>query len=152
MLNKLKAIFAGQQTPPEPAGNRLALAVAALLVEAARADEAYTEREKTLIDEALGAQFSLEPEEAKSLRCEGEVAQARANDLHKFTKAAKSLSAADKVALIERLWTIVLSDGDRDPHEDALIRRVCGLIYVSDRDSGAARLRVAAALAEEPGV
>jgi uncharacterized tellurite resistance protein B-like protein len=43
---------------------------------------------------------------------------------------------------------VVLSDGERDPHEDTLIRRICGLIYVEDRESGQARLRAEAALAQ----
>jgi uncharacterized tellurite resistance protein B-like protein len=117
------------------------LAVAALLVEAARADEAYTAREKALIDVALADRFALSPCCASDLRVEGEAAQAKANDLHRFTKIVKALPPEHKLDLVESLWRVVLSDGARDPHEDAFIRRVCGLIYVSDPESGAARNR-----------
>jgi uncharacterized tellurite resistance protein B-like protein len=40
------------------------------------------------------------------------------------------------------LWEVVYSNGVLTGDEDALIRRVAGLIYVSDRDRGEARRRV----------
>ena len=124
-------------------------AVAALLVEAARADDNYEESEKALIDKALAAKFALSPEEAAALREQGETAQAGATDIQRFTRDAKTLSMEEKVALLERLWEIILSDGALDPFEDTLMRRICGLIYVEDRVSGEARQRVAARLSGE---
>jgi uncharacterized tellurite resistance protein B-like protein len=47
--------------------------------------------------------------------------------------------------LLEALWTVVLTDGERDPHEDALMRKLAPLIAVSDRESAEARRRVEAA-------
>lgn len=145
MLKKLLGLFQQSQPAAEVhSDNELPRAVAALLVEAARADDNYDEGEHALISEILAAQFGLSPDAAAALRAEGERAQAEAFDIHQFTKIAKTMAAADKIKLIERLWEVVLSDGERDPHEDALVRRVCGLIYVSDPESGAARARVAA--------
>lgn len=148
MLDKLRSLLAGPARPREAAPD-LALAVAALLVEAARADEVYDDREKEIIDAALAEQFGLAPGEAAALRARAEEAQAQANDLHKFTKIAKTMDAAHKIQLVERLWRIVLSDSRRDPHEDSLIRRVCSLIYVADPESGAARHRAERALQSE---
>lgn len=146
MFDRLKSMFRSS-SQPQPGGTiSLELAIAALLVEAARADEEYTELEQKLIDEALAAQFSLDPDAARALRCEGEAAQAEALDIHRFTKIAKTMAREDKLALLERLWTVILSDGERDPHEDTMVRRVCGLIYISDVDSGAARRRAESAL------
>ena len=126
----------------------LQLAVSALLVEAACADENYEEREKAIIDKTLGAKFSLSPTEAAALRVKGETAQSNALDIQRFTRIAKEMTEGEKISFIEELWEIVLSDGERDPFEDTLIRRICGLIYVDDRDSGAARARVEAKLAQ----
>ena len=47
-----------------------------------------------------------------------------------------------RIEVIEMLWETVYSDGVLTPDEDALIRQVASLIYVSDRDRGDARLRV----------
>ncbi len=145
MFDKLfsrKKDVAGDSTPED----ELRLAVAALLVEAARADEHDDYRERRLIDETLSGEFSLSAEEAASLRAQGEQAQAAALDIQRFTRTAKQLPDDRKIAFVERLWEIVLSDAVRDPYEDALIRRICGLIYVEDRESGAARARIEARL------
>ncbi len=127
-------------------GNAMQLALAALFVEAARADENYEAHEKVTIDKFLMARFSLDASAAETLRNQAETAQENAIDIQRFTKTAKGMESEDKIGFIEELWTIVLSDGTRDPFEDTLVRRICGLIYVSDLESGAARARVAAKL------
>ena len=147
MFDKL---FGRKSAKPEAVSETdpLQLAVAALLVEAACADEDYEEREKAIIDKTLGAKFSLSTTEAAALRLQGETAQAGALDIQRFTRIAKEMTEGEKISFIEELWEIVLSDGERDPFEDTLIRRICGLIYVDDRDSGAARARAEAKLAQ----
>ncbi len=127
------------------------LAVAALLVEAARADEQYDDREKKIIDQSLMTKFNISQEDAQELRATGEQAQTDALDIQRFTRVAKEMAHEEKVAFIEQLWEIVLSDGERDSYEDTLMRRVCGLIYLEDRESGEARIRVAARLASQSG-
>ena len=124
----------------------LQLAIAALLVEAARADDHYDDRERGIVERSLQTQFDLSQEEAQKTRAEGEAAQADALDIQRFTKITKEMPAEDKISFIERLWEIILSDGEKDPFEDTLMRRICGLIYVEDRISGEARARVAAKL------
>jgi len=44
--------------------------------------------------------------------------------------------------IIEILWKIVYSDRTNDMYESNLIRRICGLLYVSDKDSGEIKLKV----------
>ncbi len=148
-MSIFKSIFASPNRSSaednDPAG-AFRTSVAALLVEAARADDHYAPREIEIIDKSLAASFDLSAEDAAALRAEGEKAQSGALDIHRFTRVAKQMTAEEKTAFVEQLWEIVLSDGDRDPYEDALIRRICGLIYVDDRESGAARARVAARL------
>jgi uncharacterized tellurite resistance protein B-like protein len=48
----------------------------------------------------------------------------------------------ERVAIIEMLWEVVYADGTLHEYEASLLRRVCGLIYVTDQDSGTARKRV----------
>ena len=127
------------------------IAIAALMVEAARADERYEDREKRIIDRSLASRFQLSDEDVRKLRAQAEGAQANANDIQQFTKIAKDMSEEAKVGFVEQLWEIVLSDGDKDVFEDSLIRRICGLIYLEDRLSGEARARAAARLKEKQG-
>ena len=59
-----------------------------------------------------------------------------------FTRAVKdNYSYEERLALVEMLWEVVLADGRVDAHEAQLMRRIGGLIYVSDRDGAIARRR-----------
>lgn len=148
MLDRLKAIFAGETPSPENEnGDEVSLALTALMLEAARADEQQTATETALIQRALTEGFGLTPAAATALISRAGRRQADSVDLHQFTRVAKTLPHAEKIAFVETLWRIVLSDDARDPYEDAVIRRIASLIYVSDPESGAARLRVEAARA-----
>ena len=53
------------------------------------------------------------------------------------------------VGVIEAVWEVVYADGVREMHESALIRKLCGLLHLEDRDVGLARQRVVARLGTE---
>lgn len=151
MLGRLKDAFLSAVERKDGGGGvaqqnerELAIAMTALMIEAARADEVQTDIETDLIRRALTDGFDLSTTDAERLFAEAARRQADAVDLHQFTKLAKGLPHDEKIAFVEGLWRIVLSNDDRDPYEEAVIRRICSLIYVSDIDSGAARQRVAA--------
>ena len=59
-----------------------------------------------------------------------------------FTRQiVQKISPEDRVHILEMMWEVAYADGVLDPHEDALLRRIAGLIHVSDQDRGAARKR-----------
>lgn len=121
-------------------------AVAALLVEAAHVDGTFDDGERAMVDQMLAALFHLDVAGAARLRAEGEAAQVDAPDLVRFTRVVKTtLDEAERAAVVEALWSVVLSDGERHPREDALLRRLAPLLAVSDHDSARARQRVLAA-------
>ena len=64
------------------------------------------------------------------------------NQIVEFTKEIKKSSMEFRHKIIEILWKIVYSDRTNDMYESNLIRRVCGLLYVSDKDSGEIKLKV----------
>jgi uncharacterized tellurite resistance protein B-like protein len=138
MLDVLRSLFAASapaSQPPEPR-----LAAAALLVEAARADGTYAGDERAAIDRFLAHAFGLDPVAASEARAEGERAQAEAADLVRFTRVLKhGLDHAARMRLMTALWRVVLSDGQRDPHEDALLRKLAPLLALTDHDSAEAR-------------
>ena len=47
-----------------------------------------------------------------------------------------------KLKIVEIIWKIVYSDGTNDDYESNLIRRICGLLYVSDKDNGIVKAMV----------
>lgn len=146
-LSEALAAPAGQRHDPDAEAR---LAVAALLVDAARSDQDYSEDEKRLIDQLLTEAYALSPFEAAALRARGETAQAEAVDRFRFTKVLKdAIPPESRGAFLEQMWRVVLLDGKRDPNEDQLMRKLAGLLYVSDPESAAARQRAAAAMRSE---
>lgn len=128
---------------PEPASlpaTEARLALAALLVRLARADEHYTDPERSRIDRVLANRYGLSPFEAAKVRAEAEVLEAEAPDTVRFTRALKdAVPHEDRMSLMEALWSVALSDDDRDPREDAMIRQAADLLGVSDMDRAIAR-------------
>jgi len=145
MIDAFLKIFQGNPEAPPPDSLDEKLALAALLVDAARRDDAYEDSEKATIDRILAAEHDMDLTAAAALRAKAETAQDEAMGLFRFTHSLKeSTPFEDRVKVIEYLWEVALADGDRDAVEDNLVRRVCGLLGVSDRDSGLARQRVEA--------
>ena len=57
------------------------------------------------------------------------------------SKLNKSYSNENKIKLIEVLWEIILSDNEVHDFESNLLRRLAGLLYVSDIECGNAKKR-----------
>lgn len=143
MLETLRSLFGGKEKPaaPDPEAETR-LAAAALLVKAAQSDDDYDASEQATIDAALSRMFALSAEDARALREKGEAAAADALDLFGFTHAVKEgVPFEERAAFMTEIWRVVLADGRRDADENALMRKLAGLLYVSDVESGLARQR-----------
>ena len=138
---------AGTQTG---ARDDVELATAALLVEMARADFIEDPAEFEVIARLLDERFDLSAEAIAALL---EKAKTRADDavsLQEFTRLLhEQLDAGEKLAIVEMLWRLSLADGRLDKHEEHLVRKIAGLLYVTDRDTIAAKLKVTDELAGE---
>lgn len=130
-----------QPLPPEDAR----LALAALLVRAARVNGDYVPAQVARIDALLAERYGLAPSAAAALRAQAEVLESEAPDTVRFTRAIKAVTAQeDREAEIEMLWDVILADGVRDHEEAGFMRLVADLLGISDRDSALARQRVEA--------
>lgn len=137
-------MLGGSGTGAVAAGEeRKRLAAAVLLVEAARLDGHVDEAEREAIRNALQAHFALSPEDAAALLAAGEEKAADATSLVPFTRAIKeNYDPQERVEIVEMLWEVVYADRILHELEDNLLRRIGGLIYVSDRERAEARKRV----------
>lgn len=146
MLDRIKAILSGGRDEGSRTSSErdaLQVAAAALLVEAASLDGNFDADERETIETLLAGQFGLAAEEAKELvdlACDKVDGAA---ELYGFTRAVKDgYDHEDRVRLIEMLWEVAYADGHLHDYEANLVRRVAGLLYVPDRESGLARKRV----------
>ena len=144
MIGRIKKLLASRNDVNITADDEaLKLASAALLLEAACMDGHADDVEISTIMNLLGGQFDLSAGEAGELVDAGREVLANSVELYGFTRTIKnSFSHEDRVRMIEMLWKVVYADGILHDFEANLVRRICGLIYVSDRESGDARKRV----------
>lgn len=123
----------------------LRLSVAVLLLEAARQDDQFDSRERAVIAHLLTRKFDLTEQECGVLLEAGEVRAAQMVQLHGHTSAVfEQMAPEERIHMVEMLWEVAYADGVLDPEEDLLIRRVAGLIHVTDRERVLARQQVLA--------
>ena len=118
------------------------ISIIALLVHAAKIDENYTEAEKEIIKKVIVQLNSVELNESEKLLKIAEKVQENSNQIVEFTKEIKKYSMEFRLKIIEIIWKIVYSDGASDNYESNLIRRICGLLYISDKDNGIIKTKV----------
>ena len=116
--------------------------IAALLIHAARIDNNYTNVEKEIIKKALINLSLIESNNSEKLLIEAEIKERDSNQIIEFTREIKNNSMEFRLKILEILWKIIYSDGASDNYESNLIRRICGLLYISDKDSGKIKLKV----------
>ncbi|MHA1568532.1 MAG: TerB family tellurite resistance protein [Alphaproteobacteria bacterium] len=154
MIDRIKALFGAQGNAADGAGphktDELHLAAAALLVEAAAADGEFDAGERARIEVLLRARFGLAREETAELVEMAAAEVSEANQLYAFTRAVKDrFSHEERIEMMEMLWEVAYADGELHDFEAHLLRRIGGLIYVSDRERGEARRRALARLGIE---
>ena len=64
------------------------------------------------------------------------------NQLLNYTNIIKENSLEIKKNIIEHLWKVIISDNTVDQYESNLMRRICGLIYFSDKECAEIKLKL----------
>jgi uncharacterized tellurite resistance protein B-like protein len=143
MIDRLLDFLSGRETPTKTRStDDLQHAIAALLIEAARMDENFDAAERTTIERLLAQRFALGAQAVKSLIEAAEQTVQHSTEFFPFTHQINDrLSEAERIEIIEMMWKVAYADGILDPYEDMLLRRIAGLIYVTDVDRGLARKR-----------
>jgi uncharacterized tellurite resistance protein B-like protein len=151
MFERLRQMLASSgedaRAPRQRSFEERQIAAAALLVEAASMDSEFGAAERAKISELLQSRFGLGADEAGALLAQAERTAAESVQWQGFTQAIKDgFAPAERVLVIEMLWEVAYADGQLHDYEANLLRRITGLLYVSDRESGEARKRVLARL------
>ena len=148
MLDRIRRLLGGQPDASHPVRHSFEerqLAAAALMIEAAAMDATFDAAERVRIDRLIQDRFGLSAEEGADLMKQAEQAASASVEWHGFTRAVKDgFDHDERVQLIEMLWEVAYADRRLHDYEASLLRRIAGLLYISDRDSGEARKRVLA--------
>ena len=121
--------------------SNLFLKTASLLIHAAKMDENYTEKEKSIIKKTL-IDLGVNNNEIESLVSNAEKNEKNSNQMLDFTKEIKKADQNFKIKLIESLWKIIYSDSKSDMFEDNLMRRITGLLYLDKKIVGDIKERI----------
>ena len=116
------------------------IGISALLVHAANIDEIYSNHEKDLIKDFIKSY--LENDDANEILKKAEEIENNSNQLLNYTNIIKENSIEVKKDIIEHLWKVIISDNTVDQYESNLMRRICGLIYFSDKDCAEIKLKL----------
>lgn len=115
--------------------------IAALLIHAAKIDEIYSEKEKKIILDFI--KNNVEDNSlTDKIMTEAVKMEENSNQLLSYTKIIKDSSLKIKSEIVEQIWKILISDNTVDLYESNLMRRICGLIYFSDKESGEIKMRL----------
>ncbi|WP_438952041.1 TerB family tellurite resistance protein [Porticoccus sp.] len=136
MIDQIKQFFSTRIDEPdgEPV-HRQQLAAAALMVEVMVIDRTFDEQEQDIIRQLLETRFSLPHEEIETLVTLAHREVNDATSLFQFTRLINDhFNAHEKRELVENLWRVAYADSYLDKHEEALIRRISDLLYVSHTD------------------
>jgi uncharacterized tellurite resistance protein B-like protein len=119
------------------------VAAVALLHRMAGADFETREEERQAVLAAIGRLLGEPPAEAARVLEEARRHAAESVSLFDFTSVLhRQLDAAQKREVIELLWSVAFADGEVDPQEEYLVRKVARLLHLSDADFIAAKQRV----------
>jgi uncharacterized tellurite resistance protein B-like protein len=116
------------------------IGISALLVHAANIDEIYSDHEKDLIKDFIKSY--LKDEDVNTILKNAEEIENNSNQLLNYTNIIKENSIEIKKDIVEHLWKVIISDNTVDQYESNLMRRLCGLIYFSDKECGEIKLNL----------
>ena len=107
----------------------------ALLIHAAKIDENYTENEEEIIKKTL-LELGAKKETITQIMKGAKSIEENSNQILDFTKEVKNLSEANKIKIVEALWSIIYSNKNADIYETNLMRRLSGLLYIDSKTMG----------------
>ena len=142
MLQSLKNIFANDDKVNHQIKIKEIDILSGLMIEAANTDGRITQEELNKISFSLITVFKEDPKIVEESLTKAFDNKDNSKSLYFYTsKLNKTFSDEKKIILIEVLWEVILSDDEVHDFETNLIRRLAGLLYISDVECGNAKIR-----------
>jgi len=142
LLQSLKNIFANDDKANHQIKNKEIDILSGLMIEAANTDGRITQEELNKISFSLINVFKEDPKIVEESLTKAFDNKDNSKSLYFYTsKLNKTFSDEKKIILIEVLWEVILSDDEVHDFETNLIRRLAGLLYISDVECGNAKIR-----------
>lgn len=125
------------------------LALGALLVRVAKSDKNYNLHEIKRIDRIFSQRFDLNVVEAAKMRALCEKLEQHAPHIDVFSEMIREgVDFDDRLATLEAMWQVALSDGHERPEELEVVHRTKQALGLSEADNLHARFQAAKAIGE----
>ena len=148
MIEFLKNWLSSDNPHSNEQDDNLVEAVSALLLEAAMIDGQIDSEEIEQTKHAIFSFFDISEEQATQTIQKLRQDAGDKHEFHSLTKQIRdSCDYEERVYILSMLWQIVLADDEIDQLESSLMRRLSGLLFVSDVDSGKAKQQARTRLA-----
>ena len=142
LFQSLKNIFSADQNINLKNENNEIDILCGLMIEAANTDGKITQEELNKISHSLINVFKEDPKIVEESLNKAFENKDNSKSLYYYTsKLNKSYTDDQKIQLLEVLWEIILADNELHDFEANLIRRLAGLLYISDVECGNAKIR-----------
>lgn len=145
MLTAIREFFdahIGKPASERDARHAIELATAALLVEVGRLDTEIDAAERAAMLRAVRDKFGLSGAEAETLIGLAETEAREATDYYQFTSLInRHFSQEQRQRVIELMWQVAYADAALSAHEQHVVRKIAGLLYVPHSAYIAAKLR-----------
>ena len=117
-------------------------AVLSLLIEASKIDGKIDDQEIHLIKGVLVNRFNIDNTKAEmAIRHVKEISDEKIEIYSDIKVLLNTMDHEERISVIEMIWSIILADGKVDEYESNLIRRICGLLHISGKESSEAKKR-----------
>lgn len=148
MLDAIKSFFDTKVAGRDRPAPSIELATAALLIEVCRSDRLVTDGELVVVVQALQDKFGLSAADATTLMRLAEDEVRAAHDHYQFTSLInRTFTQPQKERVVELMWQVAYADTQLDAHEQHVLRKIAGLLHVTDAAYIAAKLRARGAAA-----
>lgn len=152
MLKQLEKYFTlSPKGEEEVRPDAVKIATAALFLEMAYADYKLEPEEEAEIIAALKSIFDIDEQEIDDLLLVARQERQARNDIYGFTNLlTKHFSRRERLLILDKLWMLIFTDGRVDRYEDALIRKMTGLLGLEHGDMINAKLRIRNQMQNKP--
>ena len=132
-LSRIKTSIQSEESAPATLDT--ARLYATLMLEIAQADQVESDAEQRVIEESLKRVFALNDDDCRLIARDARNELAKAPGLYQFTREVnETMTLTERKTLIRSLWLVALADNHIDKYEEAAIRKIADLLYVSHGD------------------
>ena len=139
MLNFLKTVKTNKKF--EEINNLdKAVMISSLMIECAKSDDCFSDKEKEVILDILKKKLYLDENECEECFKTALDSSNKSVEVYSLTKDIRDNFSKDEIIIIfQYLWQIILSDGVIDDFEASVMSKLTGLFHLTGKESAEAK-------------